>query len=84
MTAIPVNIEKEHIIQAINEIDSNGIPEKRKSKNHFIKHNGKRYPQKYVLSLANKFTNGKELEDFNANQAQNFFKKFDFPIDNLS
>ena len=81
MTAIPGNIAKEHIIQAIIEIDSNSIPEKRKSKNHFIIHNGKRYPQKYVLSLANKFANGKELEDFNANQAQNFFKKFDFPID---
>jgi len=81
MTAIPGNIEKEHIIQAINEIDSNGIPEKRKSKNHFIIHNGKRYPQKYVLSLANKFANGKMLEDFNANQAQNFLKKFDFLIE---
>jgi hypothetical protein len=83
MTAIPENIGHEHITQAINEIDSNGIPKIRKSKTHFVIHNGKKYPPKYIISLANKFINGKELksESFHTlRHAVPFLKKKGFDV----
>ena len=80
MTAIPKNIERKHIIQAINEIHSkrsDKIPISESLKYDLI-HNAKRYPPKYVLSLANMFANGEELKGFNSNEANNFFKRLDF------
>lgn len=58
---IPQNIKKNHIIQAIKDINTNGIPPLRGSRDYDLIFEKKRYPPKYVLSLANKFANGKEL-----------------------
>ena len=63
MTVIPKNINIENIIDAIKEIDLKrlnkvSISESRK---YDLIYEGKRYPLKYVLSLANKFANGEEL-----------------------
>ncbi len=59
---IPDNITKEHIEQAIAYIDENVVPQYRSSSRYLLKHNGKNYPPKYVISIANKFVNGEELD----------------------
>jgi len=72
---IPSNIERKHIVKAIREIDSNGIPPKRESKKFLLIFEGKQYPPKYVLSLANKFANREELDPsrFTGGQETNSF-----------
>jgi hypothetical protein len=84
---IPSNIEKKHIIRAMREIDSNGILPSRESRSFFLISGGKRYPPKYVLSLANKFANGEELypSSFSGGQeTNNFLKRLGFDIKEIS
>jgi len=59
---IPKNINKEHILRAINQADETGIPKRRQSTRFLLTYNGKIYPPKYILSLANEFANGEELD----------------------
>jgi len=59
---IPKNITKEHIEKAIEEIDKEGIRNRRHSSTYDLIYNEKRYPPKLVISIANKFANGHELE----------------------
>ena len=84
---IPSNIERGHIIKAIREIDSNGILPGRESRSFLLIFEGKRYPPKYVLSLANKFANGEELDPsrFSGGQeTNNFLKRLRFEIVGIS
>ena len=84
---IPSNIEREHIIKAIRDIDSNGILAGRESRSFLLIFEGKRYPPKYVLSLANKFANGEELDPsrFSGGQeTNNFLKRLRFDIVEIS
>jgi hypothetical protein len=57
---IPKNINKDHVIQAIHKIDREGIPDRRESTRFNLSYEGKYYPPKYVVSIANIFANGKE------------------------
>ena len=61
---IPQNITREHLLQAIEQIDREGVPPRKKSKYYDVLHNGNRYPPKYVLSLGNLFANGEELDHY--------------------
>ena len=61
---IPKNIKREHIIKAIEEIESSKIPALRASKKFLLKYNGKDYPPKYVVSLANEYANNKRLSSY--------------------
>lgn len=58
---IPENIDKSDVLAAIRRIDAEGVPAPRKSKVYNLLFNGRSYPPKYVLSLANESANGKEL-----------------------
>lgn len=84
---IPKNIKREHIIKAIEEIESSGIPAGRTSKKFLLKYNGKTYPPKYVLSLSNKYVNGNILnpDDFSGGMETNgFLKDLGFDIENIT
>ena len=72
---IPGNINRDHIIMAIKEIDENGVPKKRHSRKYLLEFNGRHYPPKYVISLANKYANGHELnpEKFGGGKVTNGF-----------
>ena len=59
---IPKNISKEHLEKAIKEIDKDGIRKGRHSSTYDLIHNGKSYPPKLVLSIANRYANGTELD----------------------
>lgn len=84
---IPSNIEKGHIVDAMRKIDSEGVSSGRGSKKFLVDFEGKRYPPKYVISLANKFANGEELDHsmFNGGQeTNNFLKGLGFDIVEVS
>jgi copper chaperone CopZ len=72
---IPSKITSEHVKKALAEIDAGSIPPGRKSTKFVLIFNGKRYPPKYVLSLANKFVVGEELDpsSFGGGQETNKF-----------
>jgi 5-methylcytosine-specific restriction enzyme B len=80
--SIPSNIKKEHIEQALNEIEISKIPRERHSKNYYLIHNKKQFPPKYVISIANKYINGIELEseDFHAHETKIFLEKLGYNI----
>ena len=83
---IPLNITREHIIKALEEIDASTIPQGRKSTKFVLVFNGRRYPPKYVVSLADKFVNGEELNpsEFNGGQESNtFLQRLGFEIEEL-
>jgi len=44
--------DREHILAAIAELDRDGIPQDTRSTTYDLIHGSKRYPPKYVLSLA--------------------------------
>jgi hypothetical protein len=80
---ISPNIEREHIIKAIREIDSNGILPGRESRKFCLIYEGRQYPPKYLLSLANRFANDEELDpsEFSGGQETNdFLKRLGFEI----
>ena len=80
---IPSTVERKHIIEAVRKIDLEGFPPHRGSNKFFLMFEGKRYPPKYAISLANKFANGEELDSskFNGGQeTNNFLKGLGFDI----
>lgn len=80
--SIPKNITKELIEKAIAELENSDIPTERLSYNYFLQAGGKSLPPKYVISIANKYANNKELdsEEFNAVEAKEFLKKLGFTV----
>ena len=50
---IPVKLKSHHFESAIQEIDKNGVPKSRESYIYDLLFNGKKYPPKYVISIAN-------------------------------
>ena len=74
---IPKNITREYAIRALEEIREQGIPENRKSKKFLLFYNGNYFSPKYVISRANRFVNGKELDpsEFSGGKESNNFLK---------
>lgn len=60
--SLPNNITKEHLIQAIQKIDNEGVPKDGDSKYYNVQFNGKDYPPKLVVAYANIYANGAELD----------------------
>jgi hypothetical protein len=80
---IPENIKREHILKAIEEAESSGIPKERISNLYDLEYNEKLYPPKYIISLANKYANGKELDhsEFSGgDETNNFLNTRNFNI----
>ncbi|WP_286145483.1 HNH endonuclease [Bacillus sp. AFS077874] len=74
---IPKNINKEYIIMAIKKIEKEGVPERRESTRFNLLYEGKVYPPKYLISIANIFANGKEYSSllFSGGEETNKFLK---------
>ncbi|MGE6548265.1 hypothetical protein ACQKFK_04370 [Bacillus mycoides] len=80
---IPENILRNHVLKAIQEVDDKGIPKNRKSTKFQLLYDDKLYPPKYIISLANKYSNGKELEPWEFGggiETNNFLKRLNFKI----
>ena len=80
--AVP-KVSREDILHALQYIDENGIPDKNKSARYFLVYeNGKSYPPKYVIAVANHLANGSAIETdgYNAVEAKNYLKSKGFTI----
>jgi 5-methylcytosine-specific restriction enzyme B len=72
---IPKNITEQHVLEAIKDIDANGIKYPlTKSRKVNLVFNDKAYPPKLTISIANKFANGEELfwRSFHTDEAQKY------------
>jgi 5-methylcytosine-specific restriction protein B len=56
------SLRKEHVLAALAQIDSEGVPADARSTTYDLIHNGKAYPPKYVLSLAVGVATGEPLD----------------------
>ncbi|MBT2736208.1 HNH endonuclease [Bacillus sp. ISL-7] len=80
---IPKNITKKHVIEAIKKVDSEGVPERRESTRFNLSYEGKYYPPKYVISIANIFANGEEYPPSlfsGGDETNRFFRGLGFSI----
>lgn len=77
---IPDNIKREHIIQALEEIDRTGIPNSKASVLYDLRYNGKLYPPRHVIRIANVFANGEELERVRGTETFDFLRTNGFEI----
>ena len=78
------NINRQHIIDALRYIDENGIPFHNQSmKYDLITEDGKKYPTKYVVAVADHLANGTEIstEGFHGTDARAFLRKHGFRIE---
>ena len=81
--AIP-KLKKEYIIEALRYIDKNGVPfHNQSTKYELVTEDGKRYPPKYVVAVANHLANGKDIstEGYNAVEAKSYLEGQDFTIE---
>jgi hypothetical protein len=59
---IPQNLDRTHVLAALREIDAAPAPASRQSIDWCLDHEGKTYPPKYVISIANRVANGVDLD----------------------
>lgn len=73
---IPDNIEREHIFQAMLKIEREGIPKRRGARDWAVDYEGIIYPCKLLISWANLYADGEELDpdprNFNTYDAQEY------------
>ena len=72
----PTNITREHLIKAIERILRDGIPSLGDSRFYDVIYEEKKYPPKLIVSYANQFANGIELDrnSFNGGKDTPCFK----------
>lgn len=72
---IPDSINRTHILRALKKIDSVGIAARRRSTGWDLLFDGKKYPPKYVISLAHIWAGGSELspDEFHGGREANNF-----------
>ena len=81
--AIP-KIKKKDVIAALQYIDTHGVPVQNQSTRYeLIAEDGKRYPPKYVIAVADHLANGTEIaaDTFNAVEAKTFLQNEGFRIE---
>lgn len=80
---IPNEITKEHILQALEEIDVAGVKSGREATKWYVHHAGKNYPPKYVVSIAGKHALGVEFSHkyfSGGNEVNSFLRNRGFKI----
>ena len=83
--AIP-NITKKDVLDALEFIDQNGVPEHNTSTTYnLISDDGKKYPPKYVVALADHLANGSEIktDGFVSVEAKRFLEGVGFTVETL-
>ena len=81
--AIP-KFKKEHIIEALKYIDKNGVPfHNQSTKYELVTDDGKRYPPKYVVGVADHLANGVDIstDGYNAIEAKSYLENQGFTIE---
>ena len=81
--AIP-KFKKEYVIEALKFIDENGVPfHNQSTKYELVTDDGKRYPPKYVVAVADHLANGVEIstDGYNAVEAKGYLENQGFTIE---
>lgn len=81
--AIPT-ISKQNIVDAIKYIDEYGVPDKNKNTQYvLVMDNGKTYPPKYVIGVANYLANGTEIttDSYHEVEVKNYFETKGYKIE---
>ena len=81
--AIP-KIKQQNVIDALKYIDQNGVPSQNQSTQYdLISEDGKKYPPKYVIAVADHLANGKQIatDNYNAVEAKRYLEKLGFNIE---
>lgn len=81
--AIP-KISKQDIESALKYIDENGVPSQNQSARYeLVSEDGKKYPPKYVVAVADHIANGTEIntDGFNAVEAKNYLQGQGYTIE---
>ena len=75
-------ITNKNIIDAFDYIDKNGVPTHNKQTDYQVVYDGKNYPIKYLLAVANSFQNGGEIniESISFNRARDVLMEKGFMI----
>jgi hypothetical protein len=85
---IPTNIQREHIFQAIIKIMQEGIPDDRFATKYLMYYQDSAYPCKLLISWANIFANGTEIDpnpnNFQSINAVNYLRNLGFSIAEVS
>lgn len=77
-------LSKESILKALKYIDEHGVPDKNMSTIYkLVTDEGKKYPPKYVIAVANYLENGVEISTngYNAIEAKNYLKNQGYEIE---
>ena len=81
---IPKNINRENIFQAMLKIHREGVPPERQSHKWAVQYEGEIYPCKLLISWANIYANGIELDtnpsNFQTNMAIEYLTIIGFDI----
>ncbi|MCB0738669.1 MAG: hypothetical protein KDC92_14230 [Bacteroidetes bacterium] len=81
---IPDNIQREHIFQAMLKIKQDGVPPRREPREWALEYEGEIYPCKLLISWANIYANGEELDpnpnNFTTYDAQDYLIEKHFTI----
>ena len=81
--AIP-KLNRQDIVEALTYIDVNGVPSVHQSVRYeLVGENGKKYPPKYVIAVANHLANGGEISTatFHGTEARVFLQQQGFRVD---
>lgn len=81
--AIP-KLKRQDILNALKFIDENGVPEQNTSVKYvLVSENGKKYPPKYVVAVADHLANSTDIstESFNSVDAKNYLESLGFSIE---
>jgi 5-methylcytosine-specific restriction protein A len=80
---IPDNITRQDIVQAIQEIKRVGVPDNRESTQYNFVYESETFPPKLVISVANKYANGEELDPSlfsGGEETNNYLERLGFEI----
>ena len=81
--AIP-KFKKEYVIEALKYIDENGVPfHNQSTKYELVTDDGKRYPPKFVVAVADHLANGTDIstDGYNAVEAKSYLENQGFTIE---
>lgn len=80
--AIPKNITRDHILKSISNIKDEDIPPERNYRKWAMRYKGEDYPVKLLISWANIYANGEELNSnvFISRSARKYLMKLGFDI----
>ena len=81
--AIP-KLKKQDIIDALKFVDEDGVPEHNVSTKYvLVSEDGKKYPPKYVVAVADHLANGMDIstESFNSVEAKSYLESLGFTIE---